>query len=217
MGQIVIRNQKTKYCNLVAITTGSKKDFVLPSGEIWLVDTTNSSKTNGSGKYDKYIIGDDNHTANYLATNALMNIDNAQQIEIDSIPTSGSVNAVSSDGVYQAIQDIDVTSQISCKADKTALKPVAFSGSYNDLENTPTIPSEVSESTVSDWGFTKNTGTITGITINGTSKGTSGVVDLGTVITDVSSKAHSADVYTKEQVDAMLNNCIFISDIVDNI
>ena len=110
-----------------------------------------------------------------------------------------------------------MTSQISGKADKTALKPVAFSGSYNDLENTPTIPSEVSESTVSDWGFTKNTGTITGITINGTSKGTSGVVDLGTVITDVSSKANSADVYTKEQVDAMLNNCIFISDIVDNI
>lgn len=36
-------------------------------------------------------------------------------------------------------------------------------------------------------------GTITGITMNGTSKGTSGVVDLGTVITDVSEKANSAD------------------------
>lgn len=103
MGQIVIRNQKPKYCNLIAITTGSKKDFILSSGEIWLIDTTNSSKTNGSGKYDKYIIGDDSHTANYLATNALMNIDNAQQIEIDSIPTSGSNNAVSSGGVYQAL------------------------------------------------------------------------------------------------------------------
>lgn len=49
----------------------------------------------------------------------------------------------------------------------------------------------VSESTVSEWGFTKNEGTITGITMNGVSKGSSGVVDLGTVITshqDISGK-----------------------------
>lgn len=96
-----------------------------------------------------------------------------------------------------------------------------FSGSYEDLSNKPTIPSEVTETTVSNWGFTKNTGTyskpsggipktdlssnvqtslekadtalqsyteqytgtITGVTMNGVSKGTSGVVDLGTVIT----------------------------------
>lgn len=37
-------------------------------------------------------------------------------------------------------------------------------------------------------GATANIGTITGITMNGSSKGTSGVVDLGTVITDVSGK-----------------------------
>ena len=34
-----------------------------------------------------------------------------------------------------------------------------FSGSYEDLSNKPTIPSEVTETTVSNWGFTKNTGT----------------------------------------------------------
>lgn len=38
----------------------------------------------------------------------------------------------------------------------------------------------------------KKTGTITGIKMNGTSKGTSGVVDLGTVITDVSDKQDKA-------------------------
>jgi len=38
-------------------------------------------------------------------------------------------------------------------------------------------------------GATANVGTITGITMNGSSKGTSGVVNLGTVITDVSGKA----------------------------
>lgn len=38
----------------------------------------------------------------------------------------------------------------------------------------------------------KKTGTITGITMNGASKGTSGVVDLGTVVTDVSGKQDKA-------------------------
>ena len=46
-----------------------------------------------------------------------------------------------------------------------------------------TVPAAVTESTVSGWGFTKNAGTITGITMNGSSKGTSGVVNLGTVAT----------------------------------
>lgn len=66
------------------------------------------------------------------------------------------------------------------------LHKVAKTGNYNDLSNTPSIPAAVTESTVSGWGFTKNTGTITGIKMNGGSKGTSGVVDLGTVITDIS-------------------------------
>lgn len=35
----------------------------------------------------------------------------------------------------------------------------SFSGNYNDLTNKPTIPSAITESTVSGWGFTKNTGT----------------------------------------------------------
>ena len=72
---------------------------------------------------------------------------------------------------------------ISGKADKSSLASVATSGSYNDLSNKPTIPAEqvnadwnatsgkaqilnkptipsaVTESTVSGWGFTKNTGT----------------------------------------------------------
>lgn len=110
-----------------------------------------------------------------------------------------------------------------------------FSGNYNDLTNRPTIPAEVTENTVSGWGFTKNTGTyskpvngipktdletavqtslgkadtalqsyteqytgtITGITMNGTTKGTSGVVDLGTVITghqDISGKLDTSKV-----------------------
>ena len=41
----------------------------------------------------------------------------------------------------------------------SSLAKVATSGSYNDLSNKPTIPSAVTESVVSGWGFTKNTGT----------------------------------------------------------
>lgn len=95
-----------------------------------------------------------------------------------------------------------------------------FSGSYNDLSNKPTIPSEVTENTVSNWGFTKNTGTITGITMNGVSKGTSGVVDLGTVITqhqDISGKfdatkvknansTTAGDVYDVRYINSMIGN-----------
>ena len=42
----------------------------------------------------------------------------------------------------------------------------------------------ITESDVAGWGFTKNAGTITEIKMNGSSKGTSGVVDLGTVLTE---------------------------------
>ena len=54
-----------------------------------------------------------------------------------------------------------------------------------------TVPTKVSELT-NDSGYTTNKGTITGITMNGASKGTSGVVDLGTVLTDASAFATSA-------------------------
>ena len=50
----------------------------------------------------------------------------------------------------------------------------------------------ITESDVEGWGFTKNAGTITGIKMNSVSKGTSGVVDLGTVLTDASKFATAA-------------------------
>lgn len=59
------------------------------------------------------------------------------------------------------------------------------------IKNKPSIPTKVSQLT-NDSGFTSNAGTITGIKMNGSTKGSSGVVDLGTVITshqDISGKA----------------------------
>ena len=80
-----------------------------------------------------------------------------------------------------------------------------FSGNYNDLTNKPKIPSKVSELT-NDSGFTTNTGTITGITMNGASKGTSGVVNLGTVIT--SHQVHNA--YSTKTTDTY--SCNYINE-----
>ena len=46
------------------------------------------------------------------------------------------------------------------------------------------VGTEITEATIRNWGFTKNAGTITGIMMNGATKGTSGVVDLGNVLTE---------------------------------
>lgn len=59
------------------------------------------------------------------------------------------------------------------------------------------IPPKVTDSTVSSWGFTKNEGTVTSVSVkmNGALKGTvtsSGTIDLGTVLTDASKFATSA-------------------------
>lgn len=78
----------------------------------------------------------------------------------------------------------EVDDLLGSKANSNDLATVATSGSYNDLDDTPTIPAAVTETTVSNWGFTKNTGTVTGVKMNGTTKGTSGLVDLGTVLTE---------------------------------
>lgn len=102
MGQIVFNGQKPKYCNLEAITTGNHATDVPKAGEIWLIDSTNSSKPDGKGKYDYYIVGDNSHTASQLAENKIR-IDDNDVIVIDSTPTSGSDHAVSSNGVYEAL------------------------------------------------------------------------------------------------------------------
>lgn len=69
---------------------------------------------------------------------------------------------------------------------KPSLSTVATSGSYTDLKDKPTIPSAVTESTVSGWGFTKNTGTY--------SKPSTGIpkTDLASAVQTSLSKADTA-------------------------
>lgn len=110
------------------------------------------------------------------------------------------------DGIEDS-QDLEgiiasIEQQIAGKMDRVTLATVATSGSYEDLKNKPTIPAEqvnadwnatsgkaqilnkptipsaVTESTVSNWGFTKNSGTITEVKANGASIAKSGVANI---------------------------------------
>lgn len=61
---------------------------------------------------------------------------------------------------------------------------LSFPSKSGTLALTSDIPSAITESTVSGWGFTKNAGTLTGVKVNGSNATvTSGVADIGTVIT----------------------------------
>ena len=80
--------------------------------------------------------------------------------DIDSIRT----NANKVDTKQDIIQDLvairnNSLSGIAALQQVENLSTVATSGDYNDLINKPTIPNDITESTISNWGFTKNTGT----------------------------------------------------------
>ena len=81
----------------------------------------------------------------------------------DAINTSGGGIETEIDPIFSASPAASITNnkiaEWDNKADSASLAKVATSGSYNDLSNKPTIPSAVTETTISDWGFTKNTGT----------------------------------------------------------
>lgn len=85
------------------------------------------------------------------------------------------------DGMYGLVSDayLDImTGEL-----KVSVLAVMSTGEVQIQEQPIEVGTQITEATVAGWGFTKNAGTITGIKMNGASKGTSGVVDLGTVIT----------------------------------
>lgn len=179
------------------IVLQNNKQDVLISGEN--IKTINNESILGSGNIE--IGGGGGGTSDYT------NLTNKPKINNVELNGNKSLNdlGIQPKGNYALESDIpDVSNFITKDVNNltyytlsSALSTVATSGSYSDLSNKPTIPSEVTETTVSNWGFTKNIGTITGITMNGTSKGTSGVVDLGTVITshqDISGKLDTSKV-----------------------
>lgn len=89
-------------------------------------------------------------------------------------------------------------------ADGSVQFPVRPKVGTTDVALKSEIPASVTETTVSGWGFTKNNGTVTGVKMNGTIKNpTSGVVDLGTVITAHQSLAGKQDKLSDTQMAAV--------------
>lgn len=136
-----------------------------------------------SGKVDK-VDGKQLSTEDFTTTlksklESLSNYDDTQienavsslQTQLNTLVGDNASNAIESfneiiaflDGIADS-EDLNsiiasIEQQIATKANADSLAKVATSGSYNDLKNQPTIPSAVTESTVSGWGFTKNAGT----------------------------------------------------------
>ena len=68
-------------------------------------------------------------------------------VDLSEYPKKSELSTVATSGSYNDLNN------------KPELKTVATTGSYDDLINKPVIPSVVTETTVSNWGFTKNNGT----------------------------------------------------------
>ena len=163
-----------------------------------------------SGKVDKVtgkqLSTEDFTTALKQKLDGLSNYDDTEvneavsslQTQLNTLVSGNANDAINSfneiiaflDGIKDS-QDLSsiiasIEQQIAAKMDKVTLANVATSGSYNDLNDKPTIPSAVTESTVSGWGFTKNTGTY--------SKPSDGIPksDLASVVQTSLSKADTA-------------------------
>ena len=181
---------KANSADLAAVATSGDYDDLTNKPTIPTVPTNVSAFTNDAGytTNEGTITG---ITMNGVSKGTSGNVDLGTVItehqSLEGYAQTADLAAVATSGSYTDLTD----------------KPNLFSGSYNDLTDKPTIPTvptNVSAFT-NDAGYTTNTGTITGITMNGTSKGTSGVVDLGTVITDISGKQDVIDASHKLDAD----------------
>lgn len=110
-----------------------------------------------SGKQDKLVSGTNIKTIN---GKSLLGSGN---ITIEGGSGGGGGITTETDPIFSASPAASITeakkAEWDNKMDKVTLAKVATSGSYNDLTNKPTIPAAVTETTVTGWGFTKNTGT----------------------------------------------------------
>lgn len=106
---------------------------------------------------------------------------------LSTVATSGSYNDLSNKPTIPTVNNGTLTIQ----KNGTTVKTFSANQSTNTTANI-TVPTKVSDLT-NDSGYTTNKGTVTSVAVkmNGTTKGTvtsSGTIDLGTVITDVSGK-----------------------------
>jgi hypothetical protein len=153
----VVYGQFLNLANEVAEELDKKVDKV--SGkQLSTEDFTTALKTklNGLSNYDDTAI---QNAVNSLTNqiNTLVSGDASTAIESFNEIIAFLNGVTDSENLDSIIASIE--QQIAGKMDAVTLAKVATSGSYNDLNDKPTIPAAVTESTVSGWGFTKNTGT----------------------------------------------------------
>lgn len=110
----------------------------------------------------------------------------------------GDVNVIESISVNNTPQAVDANKNVNITVPSKVSDLSNDSGFITGYTETDPVFSasaaaSINETDIDNWNSkTSNIGTITGITMNGSSKGTSGVVNLGTVITahqDISGKA----------------------------
>lgn len=132
------------------------------------------TKIDSSHKLSSDLVDDTNQTNKFVTSSEKQTWNNKYDKPNSGIPKTDLASAV----------------QTSLGKADTALQSISSSDVTSALGYTP-------YNSTNPNGYTSNVGTITGITMNGASKGTSGVVDLGTVITshqDISGKANKISV-----------------------
>ena len=182
-GKLSIQVNGTETANFTANQSGNSTVNFKPGNNVTItqsggVITINATDTNTDTHYTGKTIVGATSTATTDATasngNVWMNfIENGAVRSNTNIKGTGSVTVTADTSGNIVINGTDTDTQSDWNVTATT------SSAY--IKNKPTIPTS---STVSGWGFTKNAGTVTGVKINGSTKNpSSGVVDLGTVLT----------------------------------
>lgn len=173
-------------------TVWNNKQDALTFDSIPTEDSTNPITSGGV-----YSVIRDNEYVLAAAINDL-NTRLASVETFDSIPTENSENPVKSGGLYKIITDNEETIATALN-DLDERVEVLENGGALVEESDPVFAQSaaynISWSNINNWNSkTSNSGTITGINMNGSSKGTSGTVNLGTVLTSVSFVSTAASV-----------------------
>lgn len=175
-------------------------NYAAGSEAIYIKNTNDSivNVTAGSGGGGGGTVGTLTTTASTaLSTQTSESLSNA--VQLHKVSKTGSYNDLNNKPTIPSAPGTLTTTATTALATASnealtgniALHKVSKTGSYDDLNNKPTALSSFTEDAThrlvtdtekSTWN-SKGNGTITGINMNGASKGTSGVVNLGTVIT----------------------------------
>lgn len=134
-----------------------------------------------------------------------LNENKASKGEVESIAISKQDTITDLDSIRTKANNAVQPDQISNFVSTNELATVATTGNFNDLLNIPDIlttedvaticytgnyddlnnkPTPITETTINDWGFTKNTGTINEVQVNGSTIATTGVANISAATTN---------------------------------